>query len=232
MTALSAASLDFLADLAANNNKEWFAGQRDRYEAAKADVVRFAGGVLDEVMAFDPRIPVSLQARKCVLRLHRDVRFSRNKLPYKTNFGIGISRFGSKFVEPGYYVHIAPQGCFIGGGWWCPEAAALKAIRATVAEQGDELQRIVTAPGFVAAFGGLDREEVLKTAPKGYAKDHPQIELLKLKSYTASQPVPADYYLRPDAARLVGQHLAALQPLVEFLRRAAPAPASIQPGLG
>lgn len=230
MSKLDKTTLDFLAALAENNNKEWFAGQRERYEAAKADAVRFAGAVLDEVMAFDPRIPVSLQAKKCVLRLHRDVRFSNNKLPYKTNFGIGISRFGSKFVEPGYYVHIAPQGCFIGGGWWCPEVAALKAIREAVAGQGDELQRIVSAPGFVAAFGGLDREEVLKTAPKGYAKDHPQIELLRLKSFTASQPVPPDYFLRPDAARLVGRQLSALQPLVEFLRRAAPLPTMAQAG--
>ncbi|WP_028455672.1 DUF2461 domain-containing protein [Chitinilyticum litopenaei] len=230
MTALAASSIDFLAELAANNNKEWFASQRERYEAAKADVVRFAGAVLDEITAFDACIPPELPAKQCVLRLHRDVRFSKNKLPYKSNFGIGISRFGSKFVEPGYYVHIAPNECFIGGGWWCPAPAALHAIRQTVAEQGERLQRLIAEPDFLAAFGGLDTGEALKTAPKGYAKDHPRIALLKLKSFTASRPLPPGFYCQADAAQQIGRQFAALRPLIDFLRQASALAPDTMPG--
>ncbi|MBE9610084.1 DUF2461 domain-containing protein [Chitinilyticum piscinae] len=231
MTTLNSATMTFLADLAANNRREWFAAQRDRYDAARLDVQQFAAAVLEEVLCIDPLIPPQLKGSQCVMRLFRDTRFAKDKAPYKTNFGIGISRFGSKLVEPGYYVHIAPDACFIAAGWWMPPADGLKAIRMAIAARGDVLQGVLAAPAYQQHFAGFDDYAVLKTMPRGFAKDHPHAELLRLKSFTCSQPLPPDAYQQPDCIARIPSAFAAARPMLDFLRGAL-GEAGYAPGKG
>jgi uncharacterized protein (TIGR02453 family) len=154
-----------------------------------------------------------------VMRIYRDVRSSTDKAPYKTNFGIGRFTPGNP-DSAGYYVHIQPGQSFAGGGSWMPQADKLKAIRQEIDYNGAQLKAIIDAPGFVELFGDFRLQDQLKTTPKGYDANHPDIALLKLKSFVAMQPLTDDDLLRPDAAQKVAHALAHIYPLNEFLNNA------------
>lgn len=189
-------SLKFLGELAENNSKEWMDANRSWYQEARSEFIAFIDEVIAEMQAFEPEI-AGQQGKKCVFRINRDIRFSNDKRPYKTNFGAAISEGGRHSQNPSYYFHLQPGENFIGGGIYMPPAEVLKKIRQEVDYNPEELKKIVEAPDFKQKYGDI-RGEKLKTAPKGYPKDHPNIEFLKLKSFTVFHAI-GDIEVKKDS---------------------------------
>lgn len=183
MITIKQETFDFLEQLRENNNREWFQENKAWYEEAKQNVEQFTEEILSFIREIDQSIPAHLTAKKSIMRIYRDIRFSKNKTPYKTNFGISISAGGKATGTPGYYFHIEPNKSFIAGGYWAPEATDLKAMRQEIDYNTSDFLKIIESKEFKDYFGGLEREDTLKFAPKGYEVDHPHIALLKLKSF-------------------------------------------------
>lgn len=210
----------FLRAVAENNNREWFLDHKGEYESARENVLEFTREIIRGLSSFDPTIPQGLDAKTCVMRIYRDVRFSLNKLPYKTNFGIGISSAGKNFPGPGYYIHVQPGASFLGGGTWHPSANELKAIRQEIDYNYSEWSTILSNQEFKNEFFDLDVEDKLKSAPKGYPSDHPAIEYLKLRSFVASKPLTDAQLADKDSGEYLVQTARKLFPFMEFLRNA------------
>ncbi|NRF38797.1 DUF2461 domain-containing protein [Pedobacter foliorum] len=212
-------TLVFITDVAQNNNREWFAENKNRYETAKADVLAFIDQLIPKLAAIDPEFSIDTPAKKCLLRIYRDVRFSKNKDPYKNNFGISFNIKGSDIHGPGYYLHIQPGECFLGAGFWMPEASVLKSVREEIDYNTSEFLSIIEAKSFKNIFS-LSEEDKLKKAPKGYETDHPQIELLKLKSFIAICPLKDDEFLKPEIVDKLKTAFESVYPFILFLRNA------------
>jgi len=217
---LQRSTFEFLKAIAANNNREWFADHKKEYEVALADMHQFTAEVIKGISKVDPVIPSDLDPKKNVMRIYRDIRFTNDKTPYKINLGAGLSEKGKNFNGAGYYLHIQRGASFITGGNWMPEAEQLKAIRQEIDYNGAEFREILNHPEFKKRFNGLDQESVLKTCPKGYTSDHPEIEFLKLKSFTATQALSDKLLLSKDAVETVVSGFAAMYPFMVFLRQA------------
>ena len=179
--------LQFLRELSKNNTREWFDANRDSYQESREKVLFVTDVLVNEIRKFDSEVPV-LDAKDCMFRIFRDVRFSNDKRPYKTNFGSFISKEGRKSQYPGYYFHIEPGESFVGGGVYMPAAEPLKAIRQYISHYPEEFTEIITQPEFKSVFPEM-YDHQLKTAPKGFPKDHEFIHLLRYKSYVFSAPV-------------------------------------------
>jgi len=219
---INSSTLKFLKDLKKNNNKPWFDANRKQYELAKADFADYVTRLLAAVAKNDPSI-AALTAKDCMFRINRDVRFSKNKDPYKTNMGAGISKGGKKMISAGYYFHCEPGGnSFIAGGLYMAEADQLKKIRQEIDYNWPEFQKIVKGKKFATTFGDLSREDgmSLSREPKGYEKDNPAIEYIKLKSWIASTPITDAELTEKDLAKKVAVVFATMQPLIVFLNRA------------
>jgi len=174
--------LDFLKELKYNNHKEWMDAHREQYHEAKAEFEEFVNMLIMEIQQFDESI-VGVTPKNCIFRINRDIRFSKNKSPYKSNMAAFISEEGKKTFKPGYYIHLQPEDeSMIAGGIYAPPGDILKKIRQEVDYNSGELKEIVSQKDFRNFFGEIQGEK-LKTAPKGYSTDHPNIEFLKLKSY-------------------------------------------------
>nr|WP_068887892.1 DUF2461 domain-containing protein [Pedobacter panaciterrae] len=212
-------TLAFITEVAQNNNREWFAENKGRYETAKADVLNFIDQLIPKLAAVDPEFSIDTPAKKCLLRIYRDVRFSKNKDPYKNNFGISFNIKGSNIHGPGYYLHIQPGECFLGAGFWMPEAPVLKSIREEIDYNTSEFLNIIEAKSFKNTFN-LSQEDKLKKAPKGYETDHPQIELLKLKSFIAIFPLKDEEFLKPGIVDKLKTAFESVYPFILFLRNA------------
>lgn len=176
--------LDFLRELAQNNNREWFRKNKPRYEKLRGELESFINKLIPEIHKFDPSIGM-VAARDCVFRIYRDIRFSANKVPYKTNMGAYISEAGRKGRRAGYYIHLDPDESFLGGGLYMPPADVLKLIRQEVYFNSGALKQIMEVPEFQRVYGGIhDMDDKLKKPPKDFPADFKDIELLKHKSYT------------------------------------------------
>jgi uncharacterized protein (TIGR02453 family) len=218
---LKPTTLAFLTDLKANNSKPWFDANRRTYEAAKADLVQTVTTLIGGLSQLDPGIAdTPLDPKKCIFRINRDVRFSNDKSPYKTNLGAWFNKGGKALNSAGYYLNIEPGNCFVAGGLYMPDPALLATIRQEIDYNLPAFEAILNAPAFRQHFSGLNREEVLSRPPKGYAADNPAIEYLKLKSFTAWHRLPDEALLRPDFSSHVLSVFGALQPLVTYLNRA------------
>ncbi len=185
--------LDFLRELAQNNNKEWFNPRKQHYKQLRAAFTGQMQQIAQEIAFFDRRVADHLDdpATVKIFRIYRDVRFSKNKEPLKKMTSGFISPGGNR---PGYYLQIQPDGnSFAGGGIYRPSSAELRAIRAEINETHEELRAVVDDPAFRAAFpDGLDQGLRLKTAPRGTSRDHPAIDLLRLTSFTATRSFTDD----------------------------------------
>lgn len=179
----------FLSDVDANNNREWFQANRDAYEQAWQNMKDFTQAVITGLAETDRYISADIPVSKCVFRIYRDIRFSKNKDPYKNWLGAGISTAGRKLNGPEYYLHIQPGNSFAAGGYWRPEKEHLAAIRQEIDYNGAQLEEILEEPAFLHRCH-LNREETLKRPPAGYSEDNRYIALLKLKSFTASATLP------------------------------------------
>lgn len=216
---IQADTLTFLKKLQQNNNKEWFDAHRDVYEIAKANFKEFVQELIVGLAKFDPAVK-HLEAKNCVFRINRDVRFSKDKSPYKNNMGASISPGGKKSFTAGYYFHLQPGASFLAGGMWQPEPVYLNAIRQEIDYNPEEFAKILKAKSFKDYFGGLSEEDKLKTVPKGYDKAHPQIELLKHKSFIVVHDLKDKEVLGKDFQKHCLNVFKALYPMDLFLRRA------------
>lgn len=221
MPTINSATFQFLSGLKENNTREWFYDNKKAYELAKKDVMEFANAFLQEFSKIDTSLE-HLQAKDCLFRINRDVRFSNDKSPYKTNFGISMNKGGKKAFQAGYYINIQPDGCFVGGGIYMPQNEDLKKIREEIDYNYDTFSAIVTATEFSNYYGKLSVEEnlVLKRPPKGYDEANPAIEFLKLKSFTAIRSYADTAAQSSDFLQECVKGMKILKPLVDFLNQA------------
>lgn len=187
---------DFLSNLDKNNNREWFDKNRDTYKKTQQQFLQITEILINEIRAFDSTVPFQ-DPKKCVFRIFRDVRFSNDKRPYKSNYGTFIARDGRKGGNPGYYFHIQPGASFMGGGIYMPESDKLRAIRTAIYENTTDFLEILEDPEFKARFE-LFGDDKLKTAPKGFPKDFEHIELLRYKSYAPFRNISDAELFSPD----------------------------------
>ena len=220
MTKINKKTFDFLRHLAENNDRDWFLAHKSEYETAKQNIEAFAGELLLKLWAIDKSIPENLTAKKSVMRIYRDVRFSKDKTPYKNNFGIGFSTIGKNGNYPGYYIQIQPNNSFIAGGYWMPEAAHLKAIRQEIDYNSSQLLSIIERADFLDFFGGISTDDKLKTSPKGYASDHEHIELLKLKSFTVARNFSDEEMMNEPIMDKMTKGFSLILPLIKFVKNA------------
>ena len=177
--------LKFLKTLSKNNDRAWFEKNKGDYILAKEEFELFVEKVLEELIKFN-RSLAGLNPKKLPFRIYRDVRFSKDKRPYKTNMGAGFSPNGKLVQEPGYYLHIQPGGSFVAGGIYMPDPANLSKIRQEIDYNGEKLEKIMKDRKFKKWFKSFSDFDKLKTVPKGYAKDHPRLDWLKHKTFIVS----------------------------------------------
>jgi len=216
---ISKESLKFLDDLKKNNNRDWFQSQKVRYDSYKKEYYQLVQDFLYNMKSKDESLR-NLEVKNCVFRVNRDIRFTKDKSPYKTHMGIWMSPGTKNTNLAGYYIHIEKGASFIAAGVYSPENDDLKKIRKEIAFFYDELETIVNDKKFKDAFGELDRNNSLKNAPKDFEKDHPAIEFLKLKSFTASEKIDDKLLSDPDFVKKISEKLILLKPLMQFLNRA------------
>ncbi len=213
-------TLKFLRQLKKNNQKEWFDAHRAQYEAAKIDYSNFIQLVIDALQKSDTTI-TGLSSKDCLFRINRDIRFSKDKTPYKSNFGASIKRGGRKSPFAGYYFHCEPGSSFIGGGLWMPDASVLKNMRQEIDYNWDEFQSIIKEKKFKKIYGDLYMEGniSLSTMPKGYEKENPAAPYLKLKSFIAETSVSDEELTTAALHKKTVAAFQALQPLLNFINR-------------
>jgi uncharacterized protein (TIGR02453 family) len=209
---------EFLTDLKANNNREWFQANKSRYDTSKAEHLVFVEGLLKKFESFEPEI-FRLEAQDCVFRINRDVRFSLDKSPYKVNFAAYFNRNGKKSWGPGYYLHLEPGNSFIAGGIWMPESDTLKKIRQEIDYNFESFKKILDKDEFKNTFGGLKGEK-LSRPPKDYKEDNPAIEFLKYKSFELSFPVSDETCFTTDFDDLTIEKFKIIKPYNNFLSNA------------
>ena len=218
---LSKESLQFLEDLKANNNRDWFLANKKRYEVYKSDYHQLIRDLLEVMKPLDPSLEM-LEVKNCTFRINRDIRFSKDKSPYKTHMGIWLKSGATNGETPGYYIQISKDNSFIGGGMYCPMPDQLQKIRKEVNFFHEDLVSLINEKSFKSTFGDLNRDEnsTLKNPPRGYDKDHPAIEYLKLKSFTAFQKFDAAAVTKKDFVTEISKKLIALKPLNDYISRA------------
>jgi len=218
---LQPATLSFLRNLKKHNNREWFEKNRGAYELAKEDMVQLMDAVIKQLGKKDEFI-APLTGKECLYRINRDIRFSKDKTPYKSHMAASLIRGGKKTDFAGYYIHIEPGDSFVGGGKYQTDPAMLKRIRQEIDYSWDEFRKIITSKKFVAAFGDIDKsaEFSLSREPKGYEKDNPAIDYIKLKSWIAFTPLSDADLVSKDLVKKIVSACEALQPLLAFLNRA------------
>ena len=215
---LAKETVDFLKRLDANNDRDWFNANKAAFQSANDNVIALTGELIGRIAKFDPEVG-SLDPKSCVFRIYRDVRFSKDKSPYKTNLGAFIAPGGKKTMSPGYYFHIQPRMFFAAAGKHMPDASELLKIRNAVATNTKEFLKIVEGGSFKKRFGELDGDR-LSRPPKGFDPEHPAIEYLKLKSFTVSEEFSSKDALSKDYSKMLADSFKAAYPLVVFLRKA------------
>ena len=211
--------LNFLAALRENNNKAWIEAHQADYQKARNTFIDIADFLIKGMVALDKDI-VGLEPKRCIFRINRDIRFSKDKSPYKTNMGAYLTPGGRNSGYAGYYLHLEPQNrSFVAGGIYQPSTDALKKIRQEIDYNGDDLHAIVENPNFRKLFGNLQGEK-LKKPPQGYDAENPQVELLKMKSFLALHPVQDNIATQQDFLPQVLALFKALIPLNQFLNTA------------
>lgn len=220
MATVSADTFKFLKDLAKNNNKEWFTANKKRYDTAKADFELFVAELIQQVAKFDPAIG-TLDAKKCIFRIYRDTRFSKDKTPYKINMGANFSASPSKIHDhAGYYIHIEPGKSFLAGGAYEPQTPWINKIRQEIDYNTKDFKKLITAASFKKNFGEIQGEK-LKTAPKGFPKDHPELSLLQYKSFLLVHNCDDKLVQSDGFMKHLTDVYKSMKPFNDFLNRAA-----------
>jgi uncharacterized protein (TIGR02453 family) len=183
---------EFLIELEKNNNREWFKENKEFYQNAKLKFEKFIDYLIPQLRKIDTDIDVT-SSKQAIFRIFRDIRFSKNKTPYKTNFGAFISEGGRKSLNAGYYIHLEPENSFIGGGVYMPQSKILKSIREEIFENPEIYKKIINNNKFKKYFPEIYGEK-LKTAPRGFPKDFKDIELLRNKHFAVAFHVENSYF--------------------------------------
>lgn len=216
---LQSATLKFLKDLKKNNNKPWFDEHRKQYEQAKEDVVVLTEQLIKAITIFDPPIG-HLKAKECMFRINRDVRFSKNKQPYKNNIAAYFNRNGKQGIGAGYYLHMEPGQSFAAGGIWMPEPKDLAKIRQEIDYSFDDWKKIMSNAAFKKTFTeGITGESLIRP-PKGYDESNPAIEFLKHKSFIVTKPFTDAELQSKTFVKEVANTFKTMKPLIDFLNAA------------
>lgn len=219
-TTISKSTMKFLKDLKANNDRDWFNDNKKKYEEAREDFEAFVADLIKGIAKFDPPI-ADIVPKKAVFRIYRDVRFSKDKSPYKVNFGAHLTSSPVKVHDrAGYYINLQPGNTFLAGGAYLPPGPWLNKIRQEIDYNTKEFKKILNSASFKKYFGGIEGEQ-LKTAPKGYPKDHPEIELLRYKSFLAVNNCDDKLATSDDFLKHSTAVFKAMKPFDDFLNRAA-----------
>lgn len=212
--------LNFLKAIARNNNRVWFEKNKPKYLDVKLNFEDFLEALHLELLKFEGGL-AGLNPRKLGFRIYRDVRFSKDKRPYKVNMGAGFSPGGKMIQEPGYYIHIEPGNkSFLAAGLYMPDSANLAKIRQEIDYNAMGFLKILNDKNFKKYFNGLDDFDKVKTAPKGYPKDHPHIALLKNKSFISSHHFTDAEVKDKKFIKMVAEVCKAIRPLNDFLKEA------------
>ena len=216
--------LQFLRDLAQHNDRAWFNEHKERYLAVQQRWNEFCESLIGEIGAFDPDI-ARLTLRDCTYRIYRDTRFSPDKSPYKTHFGVFLAPGGKKSMHAGYYFHVGtgesneyPQGHMLAAGNYCYEPKAIQILREDISDGWGSFQNealAVADPRFV-----VDQEGALKRVPKGCAPDAPYADWMRLKSYCLVMNVDDDFITQPDLAKRVADLFRTTKPFNDYINRA------------
>jgi uncharacterized protein (TIGR02453 family) len=216
---LNADTLKFLKDLRRHNDREWFQANRARYDAALADYTELVRAVILAVARFDASV-ARLRPPDAIFRIFRDVRFARDKSPYKTHFGASLSAGGRKTEGALYYLHVEPgDKSFCAAGLYMPAGPTLNRVRAAIAEDPAVLRKILSSAAFRKLYPGLEDIGRVKTAPRGVPRDHPALEILQNKSFIVSTPLTDAQLSDADASQVAGRNFKTAQPFVDYLRR-------------
>ena len=206
--------LSFLKDLAKNNDREWFQDNKQRYQQAHAAFITLMGNLIDKIGKFDPDI-ATLDPKKCVFRIYRDVRFSKSKTPYKNNFGANMSPGGRKSGLASYYIHIQPGASMLAGGMYHPEPENLARIRQEIDYNPGILSEILRSSAFRNQFGEMKGEK-LKRPPKGYDPEHLNIEWLKHKDFIVYKSISDRELMGKNFVDWASETFKVLRPFNDF----------------
>lgn len=217
---LQTSTLTYIKKLQKNNNKPWFEENRLLFNEAKDDFEKLVKDIITSFGKVDADI-APVEAKNCIFRQYRDIRFSKDKTPYKTHMGASFDKGGKNSGFAGYYLHLEPGNkSMAGGGIWMPEAAQLKKIRQEIDYSWDEFSGIINQKDFKKVYGDLEHGEFkLSREPKGYEKDNPAIEYLKLKSLVAMQTLTDDDLVSKGLLQKIVSAFTALMPLIKFINR-------------
>jgi uncharacterized protein (TIGR02453 family) len=217
---LQQSTLQFLRQLNKNNRKTWFDANRAKYDNARSDFANFIQALIDKFAATEPDIK-NLKAKDCMFRINRDIRFSKDKSPYKNNFGAFVCKGGKKSPLAGYYFHCQPGAAFIGGGLWSPMPPALKKVRQEIDYCFDEFGQITKGKKFAKVYGDLSTSDEyrLQKVPQGFDKEAPAAEYLRLKSFVAMRPISDAELVSKDLVKISREAFEALAPMIAFLNR-------------
>ncbi|NML20203.1 DUF2461 domain-containing protein [Pseudoflavitalea sp. G-6-1-2] len=219
---IQASTLTFFRQLRKNNHKQWFDEHRAQYDAARADIEQFLQALIDKHGKKDPEISNNT-GKASMYRINRDIRFSKDKTPYKSHQAAGFGKGGKKAELAGYYVHIEPDGkTMIAGGLWMPSGDNLKHVRQEIDYCYDEFSKIIKGKKFKSQFGDLDRGEgmSLVKVPAGFEKDNPAAEELKLKSWLVQKTFTDAEVTSKDFLKKAAEAFETMMPLIKFLNRA------------
>ncbi|MDN3659264.1 DUF2461 domain-containing protein [Ferruginibacter paludis] len=217
---LQSATIRFLKDLQDNNNKPWFDAHRQVYENAKADLQKLVGQLIPAIAGFDEPIG-TLQVKDCTFRINRDVRFSKNKSPYKNNMAAYFSRGGKKASVAGYYFHCEPGKSYAAGGFYSPMPTELAKIRQEIDYNFNEWKKIIDNKTFKKYFpNGVDGIESLQRPPKGYDETNPAIHYLKMKHFIVSKPFTDAELQSKTLVKDVAKVFETMKPMLDFLNLA------------
>ncbi|MBD3906908.1 DUF2461 domain-containing protein [Chryseobacterium sp. Ch-15] len=214
---MEVSTFNFLKNLEANNNREWFNDHKEDYLRARENLVSFVDQLISVIAEFDERI-ARVDAEKSLYRIYRDTRFSHDKSPYKNNFGANIG-MGKGHQSAGYYLHIQPGGSFLAGGIYMPERNQLKEIRSEISYNRKEFETLMSNDSFQRNFGGLSEEGKLKRVPNGFEKDDAMGEYLKLKHFVAIRLVSSKEFKQKNAVQKFGKVFESVKPLNDFLNK-------------
>ncbi|MDW3650979.1 MAG: DUF2461 domain-containing protein [Bacteroidia bacterium] len=213
MSQITSATFDFLNDLEENNNREWFTKHKDRYESSHKEMVAFAEDLYDLMIEEDNLVPMS--GKKVLFRIYRDVRFAKDKSPYKSHWS-GRFKRATALLRGGFYFHIKPGNSYAAGGFFGPNSEDMRRIREDIAADDKPYRRIFAKSQFQDIFGRLTGDKV-KTAPKGYSKDHPAIDLLRHKQFLLHRDFSDEEVLAPDFAEKIRDTFLAMHPFLDHM---------------
>ena len=213
-------TLHFLKKLKINNNREWFYSNKTEYLASKEIFEEFVSELIKGINKFDKKVSLDLKPKDCTFRIYKDVRFSKDKTPYKNNMSASINPGGKKSNIPGYYFHLEPDACFLAGGVYMPMPDVLKAIRQEIDYNPLPLINVLKSASFKKEFNGLDEEDKLKNPPKGFNKDHAHSEILKNKHFIVSRKFENKVILKKEGLSKTLDSFKAMYPFLDYLRKA------------